>query len=78
MLATLLHGDYFLLGVPIGGIGSGTIGRGFNGEFCRFQLLPGFVDYQSPLANQFLVSIRTKTGDLLYQKVLSPAGLVLM
>ncbi|GLV41779.1 uncharacterized protein CBL_12068 [Carabus blaptoides fortunei] len=28
-------------GVPIGGIGCGTIGRGLKGEFCRFQLNPG-------------------------------------
>lgn len=29
----------------MGGIGCGSIGRGFRGEFCRFQMLPGLYDY---------------------------------
>lgn len=29
-----------IYGCPIGGIGCGTIGRGFAGEFCRFQMKP--------------------------------------
>lgn len=30
-----------IYGVPLGGIGAGTIGRGFRGEFTRFQMIPG-------------------------------------
>jgi hypothetical protein len=37
--------------VPIGGLGSGTIGRGFRGEFCRFQLVPGLYEFQTVEAN---------------------------
>ena len=41
-----------LLGVPIGGIGSGTIGRGYCGEFCRFQMIPGMYRHNIVNANQ--------------------------
>ena len=30
-----------IYGAPLGGIGAGTIGRGFRGEFTRFQMIPG-------------------------------------
>lgn len=39
-------------GAPIGGIGCGTIGRGFCGEFCRFQMIPGMYKYHIVEANQ--------------------------
>jgi hypothetical protein len=42
---------FFLLGAPLGGLGSGTIGRGFKGEFCRFQLVPGLYEFQTAEAN---------------------------
>jgi hypothetical protein len=35
----------------MGGIGSGTIGRGFRGEFCRYQLVPGLYEFQTVEAN---------------------------
>ncbi len=35
-----------MYGVPCGGVGSGTIGRGFRGEFCRFQMVPGDYSYK--------------------------------
>ncbi len=35
-----------MYGVPSGGVGSGTIGRGFRGEFCRFQMVPGDYSYK--------------------------------
>lgn len=35
----------------MGGLGSGTIGRGFKGEFCRYQLVPGLYEYQTVDAN---------------------------
>lgn len=62
---------FIILGVPLGGIGSGTIGRGFRGEFCRYQMVPGIYEYQTVTANQFIVTIRDPKGKTLYQKVLS-------
>jgi len=32
-------------GCPIGGIGCGSIGRGYRGEFCRFHMVPGMYEY---------------------------------
>ncbi|XP_076067444.1 non-lysosomal glucosylceramidase [Oratosquilla oratoria] len=61
-----------MYGVPLGGIGSGTIGRGFKGEFCRYQMIPGIYEYNTVMANQFIVTIRDPKGNTLYQKVLSP------
>uniref|UniRef100_A0A6A7G381 Non-lysosomal glucosylceramidase-like n=2 Tax=Hirondellea gigas TaxID=1518452 RepID=A0A6A7G381_9CRUS len=63
-----------MYGVPLGGIGSGTIGRGFRGEFCRFQMTPGMYDYNTVSADQFIVRIADEDDTLLYQKVLAPAG----
>jgi len=62
------------LGVPLGGIGSGTIGRGFKGEFCRFQMTPGIYTYDVVDADQFILSVRDPGGTNLYQKVLNGAG----
>lgn len=69
--------DYFdtqngkqIYGVPIGGIGSGTIGRGYKGEFCRYQLRPGMYEYNIVDANQFIVTIR-RDGETIFQSVLS-------
>ena len=58
----------------MGGIGSGTIGRGFKGEFCRFQMVPGLYTYDVCHADQFILTVRDKKGRLLYQKVLSGVG----
>lgn len=41
-----------ITGVPIGGLGCGTIGRGYRGEFCRFQLVPGMYTFESVAADQ--------------------------
>ncbi|RDD46384.1 Non-lysosomal glucosylceramidase [Trichoplax sp. H2] len=60
-----------LYGVPIGGLGCGTIMRGWNGQFCRWQLRPGWYTYDIVHADQFTVSIR-KNGEPSYQQVLSP------
>ncbi|XP_075215795.1 non-lysosomal glucosylceramidase [Lycorma delicatula] len=59
-------------GVPLGGIGGGIIGRGWKGEFCNYSMRPGMYEYTDIPANQFIVTIRDKTGKTLYQKVLSP------
>ncbi|EDO31657.1 predicted protein, partial [Nematostella vectensis] len=58
-------------GVPLGGIGCGTIGRGWRGEFNRWQLTPGIYSYNYVEANQFVVCVRKK-GRTTYQAVLSP------
>lgn len=60
-----------IYGVPLGGIGCGTIGRGYKGEFCRFQLIPGLYKYNVVAANQFIVTIR-ENDRTVYQHVLSP------
>ncbi|CAH1796951.1 unnamed protein product [Owenia fusiformis] len=59
-----------MYGVPIGGIGCGTIGRGYKGEFCRFALIPGMYYWNEVDADQFIVNIR-KRGQTVYQQVLS-------
>jgi len=46
-----------LLGVPLGGLGCGTIGRGFKGEFCRYQLVPGLYEFQTVEANTVSLSL---------------------
>lgn len=60
-----------IYGAPIGGIGGGTIGRGFKGEFCRYALQPGMYKYHTVLANQFIVTIRDTDGNIVYNQVLS-------
>ncbi|KAA0199669.1 hypothetical protein HAZT_HAZT011495 [Hyalella azteca] len=63
-----------MYGVPLGGIGCGTIGRGFRGEFCRFQMTPGNVDFNTAAADQFILTVRSEAGKTLLQKVLSPSS----
>nr|CAH8854016.1 unnamed protein product [Trichobilharzia regenti] len=60
-----------IYGVPMGGIGSGSIGRGFRGEFCRSSLIPGMYCYEVQPADQFIATIR-KNGVVVYHQVLSP------
>ena len=43
-------------GVPLGGIGGGTIGRAITGEFCRYQLAPGRYVYEILDTNQVLLA----------------------
>ncbi|XP_061769627.1 non-lysosomal glucosylceramidase isoform X2 [Nerophis ophidion] len=59
-----------IYGAPLGGIGGGTITRGWKGEFCRWQLTPGMYHYKTVTANQFTVCIR-REGQTVYQQVLS-------
>ncbi|VDM19143.1 unnamed protein product [Hydatigera taeniaeformis] len=59
-----------MYGVPLGGIGCGTIGRGFKGEFCRSSLRPGIYNHKVNVTDQFIVSVFRE--DRVYQKVLSP------
>ncbi|XP_037708746.1 non-lysosomal glucosylceramidase isoform X1 [Drosophila subpulchrella] len=60
-----------IYGVPIGGIGGGTIGRGYAGEFCRFQMRPGIYEYNVVQANQFIVTIKDPKGCTIFQSLLS-------
>lgn len=64
------HGKQ-IYGAPIGGIGAGTIGRGFAGEFCRFQLRPGIYEYNTVFANQFIVTIKDENDVTIFQSLLS-------
>uniref|UniRef100_A0A4W4EJD8 Non-lysosomal glucosylceramidase n=1 Tax=Electrophorus electricus TaxID=8005 RepID=A0A4W4EJD8_ELEEL len=59
-----------IYGVPLGGIGGGTITRGWKGEFCRWQLNPGMYHYKTVIADQFTVCLR-RGDQTLYQQVLS-------
>lgn len=70
--------DYYYLensrqmyGCPIGGIGGGTIGRGFAGEFCRFQMKPGLYEYNVVHANQFIVTIKDEHDVTIFHSLLS-------
>nr|XP_056704029.1 non-lysosomal glucosylceramidase [Euleptes europaea] len=59
-----------IYGCPLGGFGGGTITRGWQGHFCRWQLNPGLYHYQAVVADQFTVCLRRK-GRTVYQQVLS-------
>ena len=45
--------DGYNQGIPIGGIGCGSIGRGFKGDFSRWHLRIGAHEYNPSLPNQF-------------------------
>ncbi|CAG4974270.1 unnamed protein product [Parnassius apollo] len=60
-----------MYGCPIGGIGGGTIGRGYKGEFCRFQLCPGIYEYVTIPECQFIINIRNAKHETIFQSVLS-------
>lgn len=57
-------------GVPLGGMGAGSIGRGFRGEFHQFQLLPGICEEAAIPGNQFSVFV-TREGGKKYSSVLA-------
>jgi non-lysosomal glucosylceramidase len=40
-------------GIPLGGLGGGTVTRGFRGDFNRWQLQPGITRFDNVLADQF-------------------------
>lgn len=61
----------FYVGVPIGGIGGGTMSRSFRGQFCNYQMIPGIYEYNVVPANQFIVTIQNEENVTVYQKVLS-------
>ncbi|KAK4271058.1 hypothetical protein QN277_019806 [Acacia crassicarpa] len=58
-------------GVPLGGIGGGSIGRSYKGEFQRWQLFPRVCEEKPILANQFSVFVSRSNGEK-YSSVLYP------
>ncbi|XP_052161898.1 uncharacterized protein LOC127779204 isoform X2 [Oryza glaberrima] len=58
-------------GVPLGGMGSGSISRGFRGEFKHWQIIPGSCEMSPVIANQFSIFI-TRGGNKKYSSVLAP------
>ncbi|ERN18870.1 non-lysosomal glucosylceramidase isoform X1 [Amborella trichopoda] len=60
------------LGVPLGGMGSGSISRGFRGEFRHWQISPGLHEPSPVMANQFSIFISRDGGNKKYASVLSP------
>ncbi|BAA97011.1 unnamed protein product [Arabidopsis thaliana] len=58
-------------GVPLGGIGAGSIGRSFKGEFQRWQLFPPKCEDEPVLANQFSAFVSRANGKK-YSSVLCP------
>lgn len=50
---------------------SGSIGRGFAGEFCRYQLKPGLYEYNVVQANQFIVNVKDENDKTIFQSLLS-------
>lgn len=47
-------------GVPLGGMGGGSITRGWKGDFTRWQMRPGVYTYGSVDADQFSVRVERK------------------
>ncbi|XP_065870695.1 uncharacterized protein [Euphorbia lathyris] len=58
-------------GVPLGAVGSGSIGRSYKGEFQRWQLFPRTCEEKPVLANQFSVFVSRSNGKK-YSSVLCP------
>lgn len=58
-------------GIPLGGIGGGSIGRGYKGEFRSWSLTPGKYIHRTVRANQFSVRIRFPSLGTVYTRVLS-------
>ncbi|MFX1563863.1 MAG: GH116 family glycosyl-hydrolase, partial [Promethearchaeota archaeon] len=45
--------DGYNQGIPIGGLGAGSIGRSYLGDFARWHLQIGYHEYAPSLPNQF-------------------------
>jgi len=57
--------DGYNQGVPIGGLGCGSIGRGYMGDFARWHLRTGAHEYHPSLPNQFHLRIKGTNRPLL-------------
>ena len=64
--STVVVSYFTLLGVPIGGIGAGTIGRGWQGDFNRWQLAPGVYSHDIVEINQVSSLIKKEQVFLSY------------
>jgi non-lysosomal glucosylceramidase len=62
--------DGYNQGVPIGGFGSGSIGRSYRGDFSRWHLRIGRHEYQPSLPNQF--HLRVQNGNDTVSQTLNP------
>ncbi|XP_078427836.1 beta-glucosidase, GBA2 type family protein isoform X2 [Wolffia australiana] len=60
------------LGVPLGGMGSGSISRGFRGEFKHWQIIPNSCEPSAIMTNQFSIFINREGGQKKYSSVLAP------
>ena len=58
-------------GVPLGGMGGGTVTRGWRGDFARWQLQPGCYSYGAVPADQFSVAVQ-REGRPVQARVLYP------
>ncbi|CAN6854808.1 unnamed protein product [Brassica oleracea] len=56
-------------GVPLGGVGAGSIGRSYKGEFQQFKLFPKVCEEAPILTNQFSVFV-SRPGGVNYSTVL--------
>ncbi|ESQ33419.1 hypothetical protein EUTSA_v10006714mg [Eutrema salsugineum] len=63
-----ITGDH---GVPLGGIGAGSIGRSYKGEFQQFKLFPKVCEETPILTNQFSVFV-SRPGGVKHSTVLCP------
>ncbi|BAT94661.1 uncharacterized protein HKW66_Vig0190020 [Vigna angularis] len=59
-------------GVPLGGMGSGSISRGFRGEFRQWQIIPSLCEASPVMANQFSIFISREGGNKNFSSVLAP------
>ncbi|KAG8091936.1 hypothetical protein GUJ93_ZPchr0012g18845 [Zizania palustris] len=59
-------------GVPLGGMGSGSISRGFRGEFKNWHIIPGLCENSPVMENQFSIFVSRDGGNKKYSSVLSP------
>ncbi|CAA0264644.1 unnamed protein product [Arabidopsis thaliana] len=64
-----ITGDH---GVPLGGIGSGSIGRSYKGEFQQFKLFPKICEEAPILTNQFSAFV-SRPGGVKHSTVLCPS-----
>ncbi|NDJ54803.1 MAG: hypothetical protein GYB68_17170 [Chloroflexi bacterium] len=51
-----------IMGVPAGGIGGGSITRGWQGDFARWNMQAGMVRHNTTRANQFSVRVKRPDG----------------
>jgi non-lysosomal glucosylceramidase len=49
-------------GVPLGGMGAGSIGRGWRGDFRRWMMRPGKFFYKTVFADQFTLFVQRPEG----------------